>query len=75
MGQLIPLERARSFEVHPARPEEPRFDTKGLCSVLCVSRSTVKRWRNAGMPYEPWSSRCYRYVLSDVLAWRIANRV
>ena len=73
MGQLVRLESARSF---PARrgATEPRLTGAELCAVLSVSPSTLKRWRRAGMPYEAWSPRLFRYSLYDVLAWQAAQQ-
>lgn len=73
MGAVVPLEAARSYRSRRDYAAEPRVDTKELCRILSVSDSTVKRWRRAGMPFEPWSARLYRYVLSDVLAWHREN--
>ena len=73
MGTVVPLQRARSYRRGSA-PEEPRLTGAQLRAILGVSDSTLKRWRRAGMPYERWSERLYRYSLSDVLAWR-ADRV
>jgi hypothetical protein len=75
MGQLVSLESAPSFRLHPTRPAEPRLTGAELCAVLRVSPSTLKRWRGKGLPFEPWSPRLYRYVLSEVLAWRTAQGV
>lgn len=71
LAEVVPIERARerrAGRVHAG--EEPRVTGAELQELLKVSDSTLKRWRKAGMPFEPWSARSYRYVLSDVLAWR-----
>lgn len=72
MGEVVPLERFQRAQAlrQDRDPQEARLTTAELCKVLRVSPSTVKRWRNAGMPYEPWSKRLYRYRLSHVLRWR-----
>jgi phage terminase Nu1 subunit (DNA packaging protein) len=72
MGELVTLERVeRARQLREANnPAEARYDTKGLCAVLHVSPSTIKRWRNRGMPYEVWGTRSYRYRLSAVIRWR-----
>lgn len=71
LAEVVPLSRGRELRearVHAA--EEPRLTTEELCEVLKVSPSTVKRWRKAGMPFEAWSPRLYRYQLSLVMSWR-----
>ena len=40
-----------------------------LCDELGVTRLTLLRWRNAGMPYVPLGTRLVRYSLYDVLGW------
>lgn len=72
MGEVVPLERVeRARALREERnPAEARYDTKGLCELLHVSPSTLKRWRKMGMPFEPWGPRSYRYRLSAVLRWR-----
>lgn len=69
MGQVVPLQRARSFREARARPEEPRLSGRQLCALLSVSESTLKRWRRRGLPAEKWGAQ-FRYCLSDVLAWQ-----
>lgn len=73
MGVVVPLSSARSHRSSPARSAEPRLTARQLCNILGVSVSTLKRWKLRGCPYEPWSNRLHRFVLSDVLAWREEN--
>jgi hypothetical protein len=72
VGEVVAFERfERARTLRQERdPAEPRYDTKGLCEMLSVSPSTLKRWRKLGMPFEPWGPRSYRYRLSHVLRWR-----
>lgn len=70
MGQVVPLERARSYRQVRSSPAEPRLTGRQLCNVLAISDSTLKRWRKRGLPAESWGAG-YRYVLSDVFAWRL----
>ena len=43
--------------------------TQQLCDELGVTRTTLLRWRKAGMPYVPLGTRALRYNLHDVLEW------
>lgn len=71
MGTVLSLAEARQKRsLRLAATREPRLTTRELCEVLNVSESTVKRWRANGLPHERWGPRLYRYVLSDVEAWR-----
>lgn len=50
-------------------PHEPEFiTTPELCEWLRVSKSTVSRWRNEGLPHYG-KTRAYRYKKSEVLSW------
>lgn len=50
-------------------PQEPEFiTTPELCDWLRVSKSTVSRWRNEGLPHYG-KTRAYRYKKSEVLSW------
>lgn len=49
--------------------QEPEFiTTPELCGWLRVSKSTVSRWRNEGLPHYG-KTRAYRYKKSEVLSW------
>lgn len=51
-----------------------RFLTTGqLMQELGVSRTSLLKWRNAGMPYVSLGTRSVRYNLTDVLEW-LSNR-
>jgi len=43
--------------------------TQQVCDELGIDRQSLKRWRDAGMPYVPVGSRLVRYNLNDVLGW------
>lgn len=50
-------------------PHEPELiTTPELCEWLRVSKSTVSRWRNEGLPHYG-KTRAYRYKKSEVLSW------
>lgn len=48
--------------------EEELLTTKDLCEWIKVAKSTITRWRRAGMPYYG-KTRAYRYKKSEVLEW------
>jgi hypothetical protein len=67
MGDVLPFRRPSP------QAQEPRLTSGQLCAVLGISRSTLKRWKRNGLPFEPWSPRLHRFVLTDVLIWRREN--
>jgi phage terminase Nu1 subunit (DNA packaging protein) len=44
-------------------------DTKGVCDLAHVTRSTVAVWRAAGLPCMRTSKRLFRYEIPKVLEW------
>lgn len=49
---------------------EELITTTELAEKLKVSRETIRRWNNAGMPRIPLTAGAIRYQLSEVLNWR-----
>lgn len=48
--------------------EEEYITTPELCEWLKISKATVSRWRNEGMPCTG-KVRSYRYKKTEVLQW------
>jgi hypothetical protein len=51
-------------------PPERWIDARELAALMGVSVSTVKRWRQQGMPSETWGmGRTRRYQASAAMRW------
>lgn len=48
--------------------EHEFITTPELCSWLKVSKSTISRWRNEGLPHYG-KTRAYRYKKNEVISW------
>jgi len=48
--------------------EEKFLTTEELCKLFRVTRTTMLRWRNEGMPYHG-KGKVLRYKLSEVEEW------
>lgn len=54
---------------------EPYVTINELAAIMGVSRSTIKRWKLAGMPCETWGARTVRFRPSQAMAWARARRL
>lgn len=52
---------------------ESLLPVAGLCKFLSVSRATIFRWCDAGMPAAVRRGRILRFRASDVEAWLAAG--
>ena len=48
--------------------DEKYITTKELCVIFRVTRTTMLRWRNEGMPYYG-KGKALRYKISEVEEW------
>lgn len=48
--------------------DEEFITTPELCEWLKISKATVSRWRNEGMPFTG-KVRSYRYKKTEILKW------
>ncbi len=64
-------------------PNDRAVDETEAASILGLSPATLRKMRCLGpqekglpeIPYVKYSSRCVRYIVSDLEAWRNSHRV
>jgi excisionase family DNA binding protein len=45
------------------------YSEREMMKLLKISRSTIMRWRNEGLPHKRLNGRTVRYSLEEVTGW------
>ena len=54
---------------------EPYVSPRELARIMGVSRSTIYRWLDQGLPSETWGLRTRKFKPSQAMAWAKARSV